>query len=449
MNVNIPRMKVVKSGLWLLLITMWLTAPLCAQEFASTPENVELSDGDTLVFLGDSITHQCLYTQYVEDYFYTRYPDRRIHFHNAGVSGDQAIDTLVRFQEDVAQLKPKYVTILIGMNDGHYEPLKQETFNTYKRNMTYLLAEINAIGALAIPMAPTMYDLRAAIQGGGWIDQDQLKNMHYNATLAFFGAWCREQAETRGLGFVNMYERLNQLTRKQRKTDPTFTLIEDAVHPGEAGQLIMAYALLQDIGADPLVSSIHVDRKNGRWIVRAENGSITDASRDSVSFTFTADSLPWVVPEDARLGYGLCGAGSTLSRETLQVTGLDPGTHTLEIDGKAVGDYTHTELAAGIELQENAKTPQYAQALEVAMLNKQRNDEAISPIRDLWLEMKIRRHGEEEWAKEEDLDLGGQDFQKWQPEFRRDVAALKEKARKLEAQIYKINQPRPHEYEIR
>lgn len=27
-----------------------------------------------------SITHQCLYTQYVEDYFYTRYPKLKLHF---------------------------------------------------------------------------------------------------------------------------------------------------------------------------------------------------------------------------------------------------------------------------------------------------------------------------------------------------------------------------------
>ena len=48
---------------------------------------LELQEGETLVFLGDSITHQCLYTQYVEDFFYTRYPERRLHFHNAGGSG--------------------------------------------------------------------------------------------------------------------------------------------------------------------------------------------------------------------------------------------------------------------------------------------------------------------------------------------------------------------------
>ena len=52
---------------------------------------IELDDGQCLVFLGDSITHQCLYTQYVEDYFYTRMPHKRPRFHNAGVGGDSGV----------------------------------------------------------------------------------------------------------------------------------------------------------------------------------------------------------------------------------------------------------------------------------------------------------------------------------------------------------------------
>ena len=49
---------------------------------------LDLKDGDGIVFFGDSITHQRLYTQYVEDYFYTRFPHMRLRLHNAGVSGD-------------------------------------------------------------------------------------------------------------------------------------------------------------------------------------------------------------------------------------------------------------------------------------------------------------------------------------------------------------------------
>ena len=75
-------------------LTFILTAaPLLAEPpvFKPIVEKIDLKDGDTLVFLGDSITHQCLYTQYIEDYYYTRYPKLRIHFHNAGVGGDRNI----------------------------------------------------------------------------------------------------------------------------------------------------------------------------------------------------------------------------------------------------------------------------------------------------------------------------------------------------------------------
>jgi lysophospholipase L1-like esterase len=116
---------------------------------------MDLKDGDTLVFLGDSITHQCLYTQYVEDYFYTRYPNMRIHFHNSGVGGDRAKDALTRFDEDVAAYKPKYVTILLGMNDGAYTDFQKPTFDTYQKDMMTVLDKIAAVDAIAVPMTPT------------------------------------------------------------------------------------------------------------------------------------------------------------------------------------------------------------------------------------------------------------------------------------------------------
>ena len=79
------------------LLAILCVAVTClgAAEFKKPVTSLDLQNGDTLVFLGDSITHQVLYTQYVEDYYYTRYPNRRIRFHNAGVSGGiGAIETL-------------------------------------------------------------------------------------------------------------------------------------------------------------------------------------------------------------------------------------------------------------------------------------------------------------------------------------------------------------------
>src|ERR1700729_4337509 len=83
-------------------------SPLPAGELKGPLAELKPKDGDTIVFLGDSITQQCLYTQYVENYFYTRMPNLRLHFHNAGVSGDTAADALARFDRDVAAYHPQY-----------------------------------------------------------------------------------------------------------------------------------------------------------------------------------------------------------------------------------------------------------------------------------------------------------------------------------------------------
>ena len=122
---------------------------------------LELQDGDSIVFLGDSITHQRLYTQYVEDFFYTRFPEMRLKFHNSGVGGAKAWDALQRFDRDVAAYKPKYVTVLLGMNDGRYQAYNEEIFQTYHADMTTLIDRINEIGAVPILMTPTMFDSRA------------------------------------------------------------------------------------------------------------------------------------------------------------------------------------------------------------------------------------------------------------------------------------------------
>ena len=132
-----------------------------ADDLPKPLSRMELKDGDAIVFLGDSITHQCLYTQYLENFFYTRYPTKRFRFHNAGVGGAKAWDALQRFDKDVAAYKPKYVTVLLGMNDGRYQPFDKQTFETYRKDMQAVIAAIKKTGATPILMTPTMFDSRA------------------------------------------------------------------------------------------------------------------------------------------------------------------------------------------------------------------------------------------------------------------------------------------------
>jgi len=435
-----------------------LTArPLMAQEAAADKnaaptfkpllKQLDLADGDTVVFLGDSITHQCLYTQYVEDFFYTRFPEKRIHFHNAGVGGDRAKNALDRFDEDVASFKPKYVTILLGMNDGAYTSFQQPIFDTYQKDMSTLLDKIAALGAVAIPMTPTMHDARAARLGKRGLEP---RDTYYNGVLALFGAWLREEAQVRGLGFVDMYSPLNDLTLEQRETDPTWTMIKDAVHPGATGQVVMAGAILDELVPRTLVGQIALTERNGKFVSTGRNGQVTDLQSDPIRFTYTAAGLPWVLPADAREGYKLVGGGHRFSAERLTVRSLKAGKYALKIDGAVVGEWNAGQLAAGIELEENEKTPQFQQALKVAQMNKERNDRVIHPLRDQWAQMKGKRNDLRKAADANDPQLSEKQaaFEQWRTTFETKIAELLEQAKKAETEIYQANKPQPHQYEL-
>lgn len=438
----------------ILLVALLWTAVASAQDHGLPAPfaGMELSDGDSIVFLGDSITHQRLYTQYVEDYFYTRFPKLRLKLHNAGVGGARAWDALQRFDADVAAYKPKYVTVLLGMNDGSYQPFNQAIYDTYRTDMTQLLDRIREIGAKPILMTPTMFDARAARLRDPARDTEA--TTLYNSVLAYYGTWLREVSGEQGFGFVDMWGPLNNITLQQRKTDPKFTLILDAVHPDAPGQVVMATALVADSGLPKQVSQIRINVDGGTPKSDIKGGTISDLQKtgDTIEFTWQADSLPWVLPEDAQLGVKLTALGHRLSREALEVHGLEPGRYSLTIDGQEVGRFPAAALERHIELQGNAKTPQYAQALEVATLNKQRNDGPIDALRREWV--KFQQHARVKQQAESQPDNA--EVQKQLMELEAAVAGIDERvaaanaaAREIEDQIFTKNQPPARKYVLR
>ncbi len=441
-----------------LLLGLTFSPALCpsvlAEEFAKPLGQLELQDGDCIVFLGDSITHQCLYTQYVEDYFYTRFPQMRLKLHNAGVGGAQAWDALQRFDADIAAFQPKYVTILMGMNDGHYRPYDEQTFQTYRQDMTELLTQLHGIGATAIPMTPTMFDARARRMKPRGNPNPESEAL-YNSVLAYYGTWLRDVAQQQGLGFVDMWSPLNNITLEQRKAEPQFTLIPDAVHPGPSGQVIMATAIVGDLDLKRQVSNIQIVRqRNGKAKSRVAGGTLTDLTftDQGVSFTWQADSLPWVLPEDAQLGVKLTKLGHRLSGERLGIQNLPPGKYALVINGTEVGQYPASALARRIELQANEATPQYQQAMEVAQLNKQRNEGPVRSLRGEWSQFQ-------RYARARRQAQGHPD----DAEAAKQLTALEEKingmdervaqhiaaAKEIEDRIFEINQPPVRKYEVR
>lgn len=89
---------------------------------------MRIESGQTVLFQGDSIT-DCGrdrsdpgglgsgYAMIAAGWVGALYPDRDIRFLNRGVSGDRVRDLEARWQQDTIELRPDWLTVLIGIND--------------------------------------------------------------------------------------------------------------------------------------------------------------------------------------------------------------------------------------------------------------------------------------------------------------------------------------------
>ena len=428
------------------IILLAAASAVCAQQTSETTRGLQLKDGDRFIFIGDSITHQCLYTQYVENFFYTRYPHIRLHFRNAGISGDRAQDALNRFDEDIAAFKPTMATILLGMNDGGYKDFDKPTFDTYAKDMTELMDKLDALKCRVIVMSPTMFDHQA------WDIRVKEKPDYakgrvptgYNAVLAYYGKWLQEAARERGYLFVDLFGPLNTYTVQERRKDPKFTLVADAIHPGNDGQFIMALSLLQQVGETGPILSTGVKLVNGQW--QSLNPALVKDVKGnpgrSVSYTVTPKSLPWTEFADAPIGTALTAAGHRASQEAHIAFGLENKRYDLLINGKFVHTFDERMLGVHAEIQADPDSPTYQQAMKVVALNRERNAKAVNPLRGLWGREKGMLRKKAEGPE------GAAAYETWQAEFKVKRAELDALAAKYEDEIYQINQPTPLKVEI-
>src|SRR3974390_3168818 len=100
------------SPFLLIVVALW-TAPVCGADFF-------FKDGDKVIMIGDSITEQHLYSNYVEMWTVTRFPAWKLTFRNTGIGGDTSTGGNGRFDRDVVRYQPTAMTVDFGMNDGGY-----------------------------------------------------------------------------------------------------------------------------------------------------------------------------------------------------------------------------------------------------------------------------------------------------------------------------------------
>ena len=204
-----------------------------------------------LVMIGDSIT-DCGrgqpvgeafkdglgngYVNLVNAFLTERYPSRKIRVMNTGNGGDTVLDLQVRWKQDVTDLQPDWLSVMIGINDVWRQfdsPLQPEwhvPLNVYSATLEKLIAQTRPQVKGLVLMSPY------------FLEPNNSEPMR--AMMDTYGAAMKQIAERHQAVFVDTQAAFDLLM----KDIHPMTLAWDRVHPNQAGHMLLAREFLNAVG---------------------------------------------------------------------------------------------------------------------------------------------------------------------------------------------------------
>lgn len=176
-----------------------------------------------VVFYGDSITDGWGRTEGTQ--FFPGQP-----YLNRGISGQTTAQMLLRFRQDVIDLKPVVVVILAGTNDiaGNTGLATPQMIQDNLRSMTEL-AQANGIAVVLASVLPVSdYPWRPGVEPAGKVRR--------------LNAWIADYAREHGAIYLDYH---SAMSNRDGGLDPG--LAADGVHPTPAGYAVMAPLALKAI----------------------------------------------------------------------------------------------------------------------------------------------------------------------------------------------------------
>jgi lysophospholipase L1-like esterase len=350
----------MRSWFFAMAIGLAVAAPTFAQ---SKADEFFFKKGDVVLVDGDSITEQRLYSNYLEMWSVTRFPEYKLVFRNVGVSGDTSPGGNRRLKTEIPLLKPTAMTADFGMNDGGYGGFDEKRFKNYMTGLQGMADQAKAAGIRVAWVTPQPTERKEAGK--------QL--VGYNLTLEKFGQGVAEIAKKNDGLFVDQFHPYLAVIEKAREADDKVLITfgkpfgGDSVHPAPPGQALMAASILKGLHFPKEVSSVSIDAA-GKGDVVATNCTVSKVDlKDGVRFERHDKALPFF-PEQAKGVLKWTPLLEDMNSYGLQVKGLPAGAYEVRLGGKKAAEFSSEDLAKGINLASAALTvgPVADQAKEVA-----------------------------------------------------------------------------------
>jgi lysophospholipase L1-like esterase len=304
-----------------------------------------LRDGDTLAFLGDSITAARGYTKIVEHYTLMRFPDRKVRFVNAGQGGDTASGCLERLDRDVFSKGATVVTVAFGINDiGWGTKADEEHKQRYLEGIRTIIARCKEKRVRPIICSPAIINQDPDEAEDSFLHKMTDEGMALAKSLG---------AETIDLqrGMRVIQRRVVESNKNAKPGDEVRLHVKDGIHLDELGQTAMAYAMLKGLGAPEDVSSAVIDAKALQGGA-SRNCHVTgiEAVEGGIKFTRLDQALPLNLGPFTHFQFRWVPLAEGLNRYMITISGLAKGDYEIRADGKLLGKESATSLARGVNV---------------------------------------------------------------------------------------------------
>lgn len=218
----------------------------CAQQISNTEAIPfpKINKGDTILFQGDSITDSFRekekelpnstdsmgkgYAFLAASKLLKTLPKRDLTIYNRGISGNKVNQLSDRWEKDALDLKPDWISILIGVND-YWHMLHhgyKGTFETYENDYRKLLKRTKE----ALPDVKLIICQPFAIPGTTAVDESWVEP---------FGKY-QASAKKLALEFSAFWVPFQEVFDKAILDAPASYWIPDGVHPSISGSQLMA-----------------------------------------------------------------------------------------------------------------------------------------------------------------------------------------------------------------
>jgi lysophospholipase L1-like esterase len=161
---------------------------------------------------------------------------------NRGISGNRSVDVYARIKADIINLKPDYMSILMGVNDVWHELAIQNGVATPKFEKIYTMLIEEVLEAL--PNIKLMILEPYALPGSateGTLEDGADKYTVFRKDTEDKAAACRRVAEKFNIPFVPLQAKLDAMANAYG----TESVSGDGVHPNVTGHLLIARAWME------------------------------------------------------------------------------------------------------------------------------------------------------------------------------------------------------------